>query len=127
MKYKTTDREQRNGQWLVVGIGYCDAQYLLKYFEPVAYTCGVYGWRADFYQFGNVAISTGYGPLTYYSNKDARKLGEWLKPEILKLNERIRNDKIKTTGDYWKNQKKIARILDNLIKKGRRVCFSVEQ
>ena len=63
MKLKTTNKEVKANFSKIVKIGYCDAQYLLKYKYPFGYTCGVYGWNADFYQIGNVCISTGYRPI----------------------------------------------------------------
>ena len=63
MKLKTTNKQIRANFYKVLSIGYCDAQYLLRYKQPFAYTCGVYGWSADFYEIGNVCISTGYRPI----------------------------------------------------------------
>lgn len=62
MKFKTTKRDVNNGFWKRVSIGYCDAQYLLYYKNPAAYTCGTHGWNADIYDFENIAIVTGYRP-----------------------------------------------------------------
>jgi hypothetical protein len=63
MKLQTTKKEIRNGFKTIVSIGYCDAQYLLKYKEPFAYSAGIYGWSCDYYQIGNKCISTGYQPI----------------------------------------------------------------
>ena len=63
MKLKTTNKEIKSNFSKVVSIGYCDAQYLLRFKKPFAYTCGVYGWNADFYKIGNICISTGYRPI----------------------------------------------------------------
>ena len=64
MKYRTTNRDVRNGYRAVLLIGYCDLQHLLTWQNPVAYTAGVYGWNADIYDVGNdVAICTGYRPV----------------------------------------------------------------
>ena len=38
-------------------------QTLLEYENPFAYTCGAYGWKADFYQINNICVSTGYSPI----------------------------------------------------------------
>lgn len=46
-----------------LSFGYCELETLLKYESPVAFTCSKnYGWRADVYVFGDVAIVTGYAP-----------------------------------------------------------------
>lgn len=62
MVYKTTKKSVMNGYCKVISIGYCGAQYLLKYQDRIAYTTGRDGWNADIYYFGNIAIVTGYRP-----------------------------------------------------------------
>ena len=62
MKYKATQKSIKNGYSRVISIGYCDLQDLLSCEYPIAYTCGVYGWNANVYHFGNTAIVTGYRP-----------------------------------------------------------------
>ena len=63
MKTLTTNKEIKSNFYKIVKIGYCDAQYLLSFKNPFSYTCGVYGWNADFYEIGNTCISTGYRPI----------------------------------------------------------------
>ena len=77
MKLQTTNKQIKSNFYKIVKIGYCEAQYLLAYKKPFAYTCGVYGWSADFYQIGNACISTGYRPI-----------GESVNYELLKQLER---------------------------------------
>lgn len=62
MKYRTTNKTVKSGYEKVYKIGYCDAQTLLKFENPVAYTAGCCGWNSDIYDFGSIAISTGYNP-----------------------------------------------------------------
>ena len=62
MKFKTTKKAIMNGYNTVVSIGYCNAQYLLKYQHPIAYTAGRDGWGADIYDVDGIAIVTGYSP-----------------------------------------------------------------
>ena len=62
MKYRTTKSDVMNGYGYVFRTGYCNLQNLLAYESPVAYTCGVYGWNADIFQFDGFAIVTGYRP-----------------------------------------------------------------
>ena len=67
MKFKTTKAAINNGYYYKICIGYCDLQYLLNYENPVAYTCGIYGWNADIYDLSditgyNACIVTGYRP-----------------------------------------------------------------
>ena len=46
----------------VYQVPYCSVQYLMSDVSPMAYTCGVYGWNADVFAFGSVALVTGYRP-----------------------------------------------------------------
>lgn len=62
MKFKTTKRDIMANYGNVIKVGYCDLQNLLKYESPTAYISGVYGWNADIYDFGEIAICTGYRP-----------------------------------------------------------------
>lgn len=62
MKFKTTQRDVKSGYEHVIQIPYCGFQNALEYFAPVAYTTRREGWGSDVYEFGNIAISTGYAP-----------------------------------------------------------------
>lgn len=60
MKFKTTRKAIVNGCSNVRYCGYCDLWNLLQNHEPIAYTCGVYGWNFDVYEVYGVTICTGY-------------------------------------------------------------------
>lgn len=61
MKMKWTCKQVREVN--AIKIGYCDAWYLLRGLEPIAYTAGIYGWNEDVYYLGNnTYIATGYRP-----------------------------------------------------------------
>mgnify|MGYP001271254847 CR=1 FL=1 len=62
MKYRTTKKAVMAGYYKVLCVGYCDLQHLLNYEREAAYTTRAEGWGADIYDFGNVAIVTGYAP-----------------------------------------------------------------
>ena len=62
MKHKTTEKVIKERYNTIISIGYCNLQRLLKALEPVAYTSGVTGWKADIYAIDGVAIVTGYRP-----------------------------------------------------------------
>lgn len=62
MKYKTTQKAVKGTFSKVFAVGYCGLSNLLRFEEPRAYTCGVYGWNANIYDFGGVAVVTGYRP-----------------------------------------------------------------
>ena len=62
MKHKTTQKAIKERYNTIISVGYCNLQRLLKALEPVAYTYGVTGWKADIYAIDGVAIVTGYQP-----------------------------------------------------------------
>ena len=62
MKFKTTKRAIMANNTKVYSLGYCDLQDMLRFYDPMAYTSGVYGWNADIYQINGIAIVTGYRP-----------------------------------------------------------------
>lgn len=62
MKVKVTKKQIKNNYANIVCVGYCGLSQILRYFTPNYYTCGVYGWNADVYDFGSFAICTGYRP-----------------------------------------------------------------
>lgn len=60
MKFKTTAKAIRQSGRRTLCLGYCEAQHLLNGVEPLAYTCGVYGWNFDVYDVAGWFICTGY-------------------------------------------------------------------
>jgi hypothetical protein len=127
IKYKTTDKEQRDGNAIVLGFSYCTIQNIERYLTPSAYTCGVYGWRADFYHFDDFTISTGYDPLRFisktgYKDIDAyrKKKAEVLTAELLKLESKLENNFYKwqrESGSWHKGKKQIKKIIERITKK----------
>lgn len=63
MKFKVTKKEMRQSGRDILKIGYCNAQFLLRGFDPVAYSERREGWACDYYQINNTIISTGYDPI----------------------------------------------------------------
>jgi hypothetical protein len=68
MKFKTTRKAVKANSRIILKVGYCDLQSLLKFEEPIAYTSGVYGWNADIYKLDGLTIVTGYRPFGNYEN-----------------------------------------------------------
>lgn len=68
MKIKTSAKNIAQNSHRIASIGYCAAQHLLKYKSPFAYSSGVYGWNADYYDLGDVVIATGYRSLPASKN-----------------------------------------------------------
>jgi hypothetical protein len=84
MKFRTTAKAIRNSGSNVVCAGYCDLQNLLRHHNPIAYTCGVYGWNFDVYEVYGLTICTGYrGMVGRRANniseyeKKAEKILDW--------------------------------------------------
>lgn len=63
MKFKATKKEMKENYSQIAKIGYCNAQFLLKFEEPKAYSTRAEGWACDYYDIEGVLISTGYAPL----------------------------------------------------------------
>lgn len=62
MKFKTTQKEVKQGYKNVIQVPYCGLLFLLRCESPIAYTTRAEGWGADIYDFGDTAIVTGYAP-----------------------------------------------------------------
>lgn len=74
MKIKTTRKAIVNSFGNVKCAGYCDLSFLLRNHQPVAYTCGVYGWNFDVYDVYGVTICTGYRNMP---GKRAKNMAEY--------------------------------------------------
>lgn len=62
MKERTTMKHIKQNYEKIIKVGYCGLQNFLKHETPKYYTAGVYGWNADIYVFGDIALVTGYRP-----------------------------------------------------------------
>ena len=125
-KYRTTDREQRENNAIVLGFGYCEIQNITRFLNPNAYTAGVYGWRADFYEMDGYTISTGYSPLNYISKTGFKDIdifrktkAEILRAEIVKLENKLDKNlyKWQNSGSWAYCQKKILQVLARIERK----------
>lgn len=126
-KYRTTDREQRENNGIVLGFCYCEIQNITRYLRPNAYTCGVYGWRADFYEFDGFTVSTGYSPLRFiyksgYKDIDAHRKAkaEVLQNEFQKLENKLKCNFYKwqrESGSWHLGNKKVNQLINRIIKK----------
>lgn len=63
VKLKTTKKIMKENYYRIISIGYCEADYLLNYNAPFAYSSGSYGWACDYYDINGTLISTGYAPI----------------------------------------------------------------
>ena len=63
IKLKATKKEMREHYWYILSVGYCEMQSLLNEQRPFAYSSRAEGWACDYYEVGDVLISTGYAPL----------------------------------------------------------------
>ena len=89
-KIKATKKEMREN-YRILSIGYCDAQSLLAYESPIAYSVCAYGWACDYYDIEGVIISTGYSPLKSKNMKKDYKLIREYEEKAQKLNTREEN------------------------------------
>lgn len=100
MKYRTTNKAVKTGYERVYKVDYCNAQTLLKFENPIAYTAGKYGWNSDIYDFGSIAISTGYRPTGY--SVDYETINRYEKQA-----QQINNDYFKSYGEREHATKKL--------------------
>lgn len=123
MKYRTTDREQRENNAFILGFSYCSIQNIERFLNANAYTCGVYGWRADFYNFEGWSISTGYSPLRYmsktgYKDIDAyrKKKAEILTAGLLRIEARLNKNgyKWQKSGSWHYCREQMRKVLNRL-------------
>lgn len=110
MKYKTTAKAirqaMREGE-RVVSIGYCDACTLLRAHNPIAYTCGVYGWNFDVYHVYGLTICTGYRNMVGPTAKNVREYEEKARKLV---NEEVNKDSGK--HDWKIMDEKIEALLE---------------
>lgn len=88
MKMKTTKKNMKESYDKILKIGYCDAQYLLQFEEPTAYSTRAEGWACDYYDIDGTLISTGYAPIG--ESVDYKTVKEYEE----KAREIIRNDEV---------------------------------
>ena len=78
-----------------IAVDYCGLQNLLSYSCRRYYTSGIYGWNADVFIFGNVAIVTGYRPFGNHPDydvvKDFDRKAEFIRRDTSKTFEQKRN------------------------------------
>ena len=90
IKFKTTKKAMMDQSNHIIKLGYCAAQHLLNYYNPIAYTSGVYGWNSDIYFINGHYISTGYRPfgtiippyelVNNYDEQARAIVNDWNKP-----------------------------------------------
>lgn len=88
MKFKLTNKQVKQQFTNIKYAGYCDLSFLLNNVEPIAYTCGVYGWNYDIYVVNGLTICTGYRNMpgerlekVREYNEKARKILSWENPQ----------------------------------------------
>lgn len=99
-KIQCSKKEMRENNF-VVSCGYCNAQNLMRYEQPVAYSVGIYGWACDYYDMGGFVMSTGYSPIGASVNEIVRKYDA----KAAKLLDAVRYD-------YEKGRKICRRLIE---------------
>lgn len=63
MPNRMTMKSVKEQHPVIIKIGFCNLQEVLKFLDRDGYCAGAYGWKCDIYRITNdVAISTGYDP-----------------------------------------------------------------
>lgn len=60
MNIKLTKTDLRNNFGVIVSCDYRELQSLLSIKSPIGWNKGIYGWNFDAFDFGGVALITGY-------------------------------------------------------------------
>ena len=103
MKFRATKKQIMEGYYCYQ-VGYCDLYYLLYFKNPIAYTCGVYGWNSDIYEVGNVAIVTGYRPF-----------GVHVPHELIKKYETYARDVVRGDDTPEKKKELVRKALEDFV------------
>ena len=107
MKFKTTKKEMKNQYNKIVKIGYCNAQYLLQYVQPIAYNTRAEGWACDYYDINGVLISTGYAPIESKNTKSSY--------DIVTKYENQAREVVNSNIGYDKKVEKVNALLNDYI------------
>ena len=84
-KYKTTQKDAKLSNTVVLAVSYCFLQYALKHESPVAYNEGGDGWNFDLYEIDDrYNIVTGYRGMSRSSTHDVNDHRE-LKADLKQL------------------------------------------
>lgn len=112
-KIKLTKSILNTDYWNILGTGYCNLQYLLKFQEPFAYSTRAEGWACDYYNVNNLLISTGYAPM-----KSKRVKSSWeLEHEYDEAARKI----IEDSSMSWKQKAaEVNRLLEEFAEKVKR-------
>jgi hypothetical protein len=117
-KIKATKRDMREN-YFIIGIGYCQADWLLDTQKPIAYSVGQYGWACDYYEFDGVVISTGYSPL---NNKNTLSTYKMIKSY---------NDKagliLSNGGNYEQKRNAVKLLLSEFIEQAKQNAKVLKQ
>ena len=107
-KVKVSMSDMRQNYY-IIGVGYCNAQNLLHYVSPVAYSAGVYGWNCDYYDIDGVVISTGYNYIHSKNIKDDYAL-------IKQYDDMAEFIVCEYSTDYESKRDRVRQLLNDLIK-----------
>lgn len=107
MKARITDKKARD--YVSFSIGYCDAQYLLRAYNPLYYTAGTNGRKSDIYYINGLYIATGYGPVWERINYDLTRKYDQKACEIWSNYDE----------PYKKRQKKVEKLLTKYLEKAK--------
>ena len=107
LKLKATKKTMRDGYRKIISIGYCDAEAILNYQNPIAYSTRVEGWACDYYDVNGVLLSTGYSPLSNKNTKDGYKV-------IREYNAKAR-EIIRSNIDYEAKKEQVNKILLEMV------------
>lgn len=110
MKIKVTRKEMKNRFNKIIGIGYCDLQFLLQFADPFAYSTRSEGWACDYYNINGVLISTGYA---YLDNKNTKHDYEMIR----EYDDKARNIIYNHDLPYEEKTNQVMELLNDFVNK----------
>lgn len=107
MKYKTTNKEVKNGYNHVIIVPDGSLQRLLSCENAVAYNAGVYGWNYDVYDIGGgVCIVQGYRPFGKLT----------VDYDVCKEYDKLANDVCNSVFNYEDKKARLRSLIDDFVK-----------
>lgn len=117
LKCKVTKKELTESYRNIISIGYCQAEYLLRYKVPRFYYSNIYGWRFDVYEIDySTILTTGYEYLK--TSKNQKEINKIIAKYNTKAYKILQNYNYKTINKRLENNlnkciKEIKELLNN--------------
>lgn len=106
MDFEVTKKAIKENFSNILKVKYCDAEKLLRYKTPFAYSSGVYVRSCNYYNINGVIICTGHKPIGKAVDYNL----------VRKYNEKAKKIVMDLKPDWQYKERKVDRLLKKLIK-----------